>query len=1333
MSRGPRIALYVLAGLGGLILVAIIAALITIQTPWFRDQVRQRIVYELENATGGQVELRGFSFDWRALRAAVNGLVIRGTEAPGQPPLFRAESIEVVLKIVSALKRDIDILSLAVNRPEVNLIVYPDGRTNVPTPKAARKSEKTPVERILDLAINRFQIDGGTIVVDERTTPLNARGEDLRVRFFYETAQPRYRGEISFRKLYVKPGEMETLPLDFEARLALARNRLDIAGVRIAYKESTVDLNGMVENFAAPRAEIAYSAQVYLKEVAPALRIAAVPNRGQVTMGGRVVFSRAAGYDLAGHLRATGLAFEQRGLRVEKAGISSDVALTRDRLELNNLTIAALGGRLSGRAEVEKFRTFRLDASLRGFSLEELAAVQGARRMAWNGMVSGPVHVAGELLRGKPKDVKAQARLEIAPAPGPNPVSGLVDVSYRQRTGDLALGNSFVATRFSRVQFSGTLGKRMELLFESTNLDDFQPAIAMFSSGPPKPLPVSLKNGTARFRGVVTGPLKDPRLNGHVEVESFVVEGRQVDRLEADVEASSDGARARNVRLRKEQLLLTGGGEIALRNWKALPASAISGALSVRAPNIATLAAESGQKLPLSGQLTSEIKISNTLGHPHVNARIDLAKGAFGDQPFDRIQAGARYSEGLLEVAPAQIQAGPSRLRLSAVYTHPADDLRRGRLKFELNIPGVFLGRLKAVQARSAGLDGQVLGQMSGEVEIAPSGFRIGSLNGKIALQNLAANQRPMGDLTLTAATAGPVLDLDLRGNLVGARVRGESEWRLEKDYPVRGTIEFTRMQFSTLLARFRPQSGQQEAPFRGFVQGKVSFSGSTLDPQSWRASLELPALEIRPSADAERLANGQELALRNVGPILVDLTPKGARVRQAQLAGKDTNLTVAGMIAFGARNPFDLRVRGGVNLAVLRDFEPRLYSSGKLALDASLRGPLSRPDVYGQIELQDASLNYSNFPNGIDKANGLIFLYRDRATIERLTAESGGGKVSLGGFVVFGPIMTFSLQANAKEMRVRYPEGVSTTLNAALTFTGTAERSVLGGEVTINRVSFNPQTDVGSLLAKGAQPVSTPARPNKFLQGVRFDIQIHTAPQVRLETAMTRGIQAEADLRLRGDPIRPTLLGRVLVNQGEVVFFGNRYTIDSGEIIFVNPAKIEPVVNLHLQTRVRGIDVTLNVNGPVSKPSVTYRSDPPLPFSDIVALLATGRAPSTTPGLVGARSELSQSWEQAGASALVSQAIANPVAGRLQRFFGVSRLKIDPSVSGVENTPEARLTLEQQITQDLTLTYITNLAQAQQQTIRIEWDLTKSWSAVALREENGLFGVDFLYKKRFK
>jgi translocation and assembly module TamB len=68
-----------------------------------------------------------------------------------------------------------------------------------------------------------------------------------------------------------------------------------------------------------------------------------------------------------------------------------------------------------------------------------------------------------------------------------------------------------------------------------------------------------------------------------------------------------------------------------------------------------------------------------------------------------------------------------------------------------------------------------------------------------------------------------------------------------------------------------------------------------------------------------------------------------------------------------------------------------------------------------------------------------------------------------------------------------------------------------------------------------------------------------------------------------------------------------------------------------------------------------------------------------------------------------------------------------------VENLPQARLTLEQQVSKDITITYITNLNRTQEQVVQLQWDVSRTYSLVAIREANGAFGIDFQYRKRFK
>jgi translocation and assembly module TamB len=297
---------------------------------------------------------------------------------------------------------------------------------------------------------------------------------------------------------------------------------------------------------------------------------------------------------------------------------------------------------------------------------------------------------------------------------------------------------------------------------------------------------------------------------------------------------------------------------------------------------------------------------------------------------------------------------------------------------------------------------------------------------------------------------------------------------------------------------------------------------------------------------------------------------------------------------------------------------------------------------------------------------------------------------------------------------------------------TGTSAHSLLAGTVTVVKAGFNPKADLGSLLLASSVPISTPTTPNEFLRGLQFDIHMEAAPNLQFQTSLTSDLQAEADLHVHGSAVRPVLSGLINVNQGEVQFFGNKYTINRGNIAFYNTTKIEPVLDMDLQTQVRGITVNINFSGPINKLNLSYRSDPPLQPNEIIALLAVGRAPGTSSSLASSQT-VTQNALATSTDTLLGQAIAAPVSSRLQRFFGVSRLKIDPLLTGVNATPQARLTLEQQISKDITLTYVTNLSEANQQLVRVEWDINRNWSAVAIREENGVFGIDFLYKKRFK
>jgi translocation and assembly module TamB len=387
-------------------------------------------------------------------------------------------------------------------------------------------------------------------------------------------------------------------------------------------------------------------------------------------------------------------------------------------------------------------------------------------------------------------------------------------------------------------------------------------------------------------------------------------------------------------------------------------------------------------------------------------------------------------------------------------------------------------------------------------------------------------------------------------------------------------------------------------------------------------------------------------------------------------------------------------------------------------------------------MSIAGASFYLKEITNGIENANGTIFFERNRANIERLTGQTGGGEFQISGFVgINGGDLNYRLNARGKAIRIRYPEGVSTTADATLDLVGSPARSLLTGTVTILRSGFVAGDDFGEMMGGAASPVSQPAARNEFLRNLQFDVKVRTAPDATLVSSYTEGLETEVNLQIRGSPAKPIVLGNIEVNQGTIRFFGNRYTISRGEMLFYNTAVVQPEIDLDLETRIRGVTVYIKVSGPLTRLNVNYRSEPPLQSYEILALLTVGRSPSAAEGNLQASSSIRTSnvLENTSSNSLLGGALSAGISSRVERFFGASRIKIDPQATGVDNVAQARLSIEQSLSRDVTVTFITNLSRTQEQIVRVEWDVSRQWQVIAVRDERGVFAVDFIFRKRFK
>ncbi len=230
----------------------------------------------------------------------------------------------------------------------------------------------------------------------------------------------------------------------------------------------------------------------------------------------------------------------------------------------------------------------------------------------------------------------------------------------------------------------------------------------------------------------------------------------------------------------------------------------------------------------------------------------------------------------------------------------------------------------------------------------------------------------------------------------------------------------------------------------------------------------------------------------------------------------------------------------------------------------------------------------------------------------------------------------------------------------------------MLAGDITVTRFAVSPDFDFATYLVRAKESITAP-NPKSLLNNLHFDVHIVTTPELQVQTSIAKA-SGDADLRLRGTGTHPTLLGRVNILEGEVSFNGTKFRLSRGDISFVNPVEIQPVLDLEATTRVRDYDISIGFHGSMDKLSTTYRSDPPLATQDIIALLAFGRTREDT-ALV---QQNIPTFDEATSNAILSQALTSTSNNRVQKLFGVSRVKIDPQVGATENNPSgARLTIE--------------------------------------------------------
>ena len=1305
--------------LGLALLLAVLALVAVVKTGLDERWARRAIVAQMEKMTGGRVELRAFRFTWLGLRAELDGLVIHGNEPEGTPPLFRAAHLLVDVHVDSFLRRKISLDEVRLERPAVHVRFDAEGRSNVPKPKVSGPPGKPWRERIFDLKIRELRLEDGEILFNNTRVPLAVEGGEFNFALGYvadEEGRAAYRGEVTWERMKLAARRYLPFASDIVAKFQFAREGFVLEEFRWKLPHTEISATARLRDFAKPAWEFRYAGKLDLADVQQILR---KPN----SPGGKVTFSGEGG-DAQGKVAVRGN-YDARAIALgykwfHAGGIESQGSyrVENKRLEVPNFRARVLGGQMTGRVEMEFSGVkFKVTSQARGVNLAAaLAAVDNPsfplNTLHWNGVVDVDSVTTWErdFKRVESRGVSRWAP-PVEPQAGEIPVTGRFDYHYRMDRASVELRESEISTPTSRIAMNGLVSADHSALDVNAIVEDLLPwndFINRLRGSGAEPQRIA---GRADWRGRMLGRLGGPTFAGHVRGFEASYAKLKWEEVEGEVTYSPSELRLVRMRARRGATTVTLGLRLELDRWAFHPEGAWSFEATTERASTDELQALFGTAYPARGLLSGQFRGRGTRADPELTGLFYIADADAWGWKAERFRGRLDARRDEVRVANAEIRIGVGRVTGDFLYRLPD-----GGIEFDIAGAAVPLEKLERLQTPRLPLAGQLSFQLKGAGTVrAPTG------QGTVRLADLTVGKDVFGNFEAQLRSDGRRLSVEANSMMANSTsaLQGKLDLELGGDYNVTGNLavkNFDADMFIVTALRLEGLTGHSS------VDGSFGFSGALRKPETIGVEAILSRV----------LLDYQYVKLENVGPVEFSYRRDEVRIGQARMRGADTDLTLGGSARFDGDRPLALNLTGPVNLRLLRGFIPELEARGAAQVNAAVEGTMERPRITGGLRVENAAANYGEFPTGLSQVTGDFIFDRSRMVFENVSAEAGGGRLLVAGSLTYGDgLLRYDLSGRATRVRVRYPEGMSWLAGGTVRLAGTTQAAVLSGRVSVERLFLAEGFDLVGLFGRPGGATGPPvATASRFLRNLQFDIEATSTPDARLEWAAAR-FDTEASVRLRGTWEHPILLGHIRLLAGDVSFRGNRYRLSRGDINFSKPFQINPDLNIEATTTIRQYEVTLNLTGPASHPALAYRSDPPLPATDIVALLALGRT--------GEESELRTAGQrqapEIGATTLLTEAISAQLGGRIERLFGVSRFRVDPFLAGTgsEQNASARVTVEQQVARDLVITYITNVTSTEQQVIQVEYSVTRDISIVALRDQNGTFGLDIKFKKRFK
>jgi translocation and assembly module TamB len=713
------------------------------------------------------------------------------------------------------------------------------------------------------------------------------------------------------------------------------------------------------------------------------------------------------------------------------------------------------------------------------------------------------------------------------------------------------------------------------------------------------------------------------------------------------------------------------------------------------------------EKVPVTGTIAFNAHAAGTLRSLSGSGHVSLANGVAYEEPYESAVAELTVQEKDIEASSVVVKAHGVQIVGNGGY-----DWGTERLHAHVEGHNILLSKFETVQKANTDFDGVVSVVADANGTMTQPG-----LKANLKLTGVTYKGQGIGEAVVDAHSDGTTVYFTANSTLVGAKVDAAGQAGLTGDYPMQAKVTVAGLDIGKPMAMFGPGNVKAES----MINGSATVSGPLKTPKALSGEAQFSQVDVK--------LQGIELKAAEV--LRVGLRDGVATLEQVHITGQDTDMRASGTAQLlGVTDPkggkLDVQATGTVSTTLLHTFDSDIISTGKVEFTVAAGGRVMNPELTGKVQFDKVNIAMDGVPNGLSNMNGTLVFSGDRLEVQTLTATTGGGTLKIGGSIRFRNGVYADLTATGDVVRVRL-YGLSATSNANLRLQGSPESAVLSGTILMTRFGIGQDVDFAAFGSPGG--VSAPPDPNSPANKIRLEVRVKSAPQLDFQNSYAK-LAGSVDLTIRGTAAMPSVLGRIEITDGSATFAGQKYQLQRGEIYFTTPVRIDPIIDLDATAQVENYDITVGLHGTATNLKPTYRSEPPLSETDVFALLALGRTQEEAQ--LYQERQVQQGTDPT-TSALLGGALNATVGNRVEKLFGVGSVKIDPAFVGTLGNSSARITVQQQISRQVTVTYATNVNTSAQQLIQVQYDLNHDNSIVVTRDESGVFSVVYKLRKRYR